>query len=177
MITRNGVLHLLKYCPRLEPANYALNVHLGSVRRLSHELSVISQHETPSPPICSPVPLPAESPRTRATKNPLSMFLGRPTLIYSVQEFGFPSEHTYHQVRGGFSPTSLNALVSLLLIFCSEIGILVVGTRIRRWNEAAVFDTPHKVSGSCVGDGRLPNTTLARPLRICSVPEAVGMTL
>ena len=45
------------------------------------------------------------------------------------------------------------------------------GTRVRRCNEADVFDTPCRVSGSCARDGCLTNTGLRRPLRRCSDPQ------
>lgn len=129
-----------------------------------------------NPPICPPISPPAKSPREKATRSPSSVFPGRPTLIYGVREFWLSIRARIWSSPGrifaGFPPHARFTLSDLLFRNQNTR----CGTGVRRCNEAAVFDAPHKVSGTCVGTATPPTRPLLTLYVFAPVPESVGVT-
>lgn len=168
MITRNGVQSLLNRNPHLGPAIYVLNVRTDPVRRLSYQLSVISQHKTPDPP----TDLVASRKEGKGRRGHVERHLWTTHVDLRCQGIWLSIRAHIWSSPGDFR--RLPSLASPCRIYCSEIGILVVGGKARRCNEAVVLDAPRRVSGSCVGNSCLANTIPAHPLRICSSPRVGG---
>jgi len=131
---------------------------------------IIGDKSTLDPPICPTI---SPQPKVRGQGQPPKPAGYIPWSAHGVQRFWL-AIRTHIWSSLGFSPAPSSTLVSLFRICCSGIRILVVGSRIRRCNEAFVFDTSCRVSGSCVGDGCLANASPSHPLRICSDPWVCG---
>ena len=174
MITGNGVLRRLKHNSRLGRAKYGLHVHLEPTR--TFVARIIGDRSTLNPPICPAISPPARCPRPGATnRSRLGVFPGRPTLIYGVQRFWLAIRARIWSSPGFSRLPSPRSFRS----FGSHVPELEYSLwdRIRRRNEAAVFDTSRWALGSCGGDGCLTNTSPGRPLRTCSVRRLSGSAL
>lgn len=168
MMTGNGVLSLLKYNSRPGTANFALNVHFDSLRRLSRKL--IGDNQTPNPPICFPISLLAKG-RGWGGEGQQIEARSSPWLVpWSAHvDLWRPNDLAFHQTA---------KMVKLRIFACfplharftvSDLLSRNQDTRCRaqKCNEAVVFDTSREVPGSCVRERKLfpPSTYLLRPPR------------